>query len=419
MNDPANFQSLDVAPIIAAGADSSGPRLRRIARLAAKELREIVRDRRTIVTLIAMPLLLYPLMSVAFQQIFLVSKVTPDAGQEYRVGFITNIEEQAFYRRYDQGRRALRIMHRQADAAAKEVKPAGDMKQPGKPKAISQIIPEVWHEKPRNEAERAAALAALKEQLQAGSLDLVVVIPQVDAAEATREVPVRDHFLPCQMYYAPNAPISLSALSYFKTIFAAVNEWNLKDRLNVPDAKYRFLLVSPQPIPVQGTGGDGMIPLSALVPLILILMTITGAVYPAIDLTAGERERGTLEILVAAPVSRLELLAAKYFTVVTFAVLNAVVNLVCMAATVSWSGLGPSLIREGELSWTLFVQVLALLLMFAAFFSAVLLCLTSFAAASRKPRLISFRSCLRRWPRGSWQCCRGWSCRAFCRCCRW
>src|SRR5262249_23997842 len=37
----------------------------------------------------------------------------------------------------------------------------------------------------------------------------------------------------------------------------------------------------------------------ALVPLILILMTMTGAVYPAIDLTAGERERGTLEILVA------------------------------------------------------------------------------------------------------------------------
>ena len=43
------------------------------------------------------------------------------------------------------------------------------------------------------------------------------------------------------------------------------------------------------------------LPLATLVPLILILMTITGAVYPAIDLTAGERERGTLESLVATP----------------------------------------------------------------------------------------------------------------------
>ena len=55
--------------------------------------------------------------------------------------------------------------------------------------------------------------------------------------------------------------------------------------------------------------------LATLVPLILILMTITGAVYPAIDLTAGERERGTLESLMAAPVPRLSMLLAKYVAV--------------------------------------------------------------------------------------------------------
>ena len=47
---------------------------------------------------------------------------------------------------------------------------------------------------------------------------------------------------------------------------------------------------------------DAAVSLTTLIPLILILMTITGAVYPAIDLTAGERERGTLETLMAAPV---------------------------------------------------------------------------------------------------------------------
>ena len=36
--------------------------------------------------------------------------------------------------------------------------------------------------------------------------------------------------------------------------------------------------------------------LGTIVPLVLVLMTITGAVYPAIDLTAGERERGTLPL---------------------------------------------------------------------------------------------------------------------------
>src|ERR1019366_7305278 len=96
-----------------------------------------------------------------------------------------------------------------------------------------------------------------------------------------------------------------------------------------------------------------------------------------------EHERGTLEILVATPVPRFELLSAKYISVVTVAVLNAIVNLVCMSITVTWSGLG-SVLVEGGLSFILLVQVFALLLLFAAFFSAVLLCLTSFARSFKE-----------------------------------
>ncbi len=59
-------------------------------------------------------------------------------------------------------------------------------------------------------------------------------------------------------------------------------------------------------------------------------MTITGAVYPAIDLTAGERERGTIEAVIASPVSRTALLFAKYTAVVSVALLTAVANLSAM-----------------------------------------------------------------------------------------
>ena len=51
----------------------------RVFRLARKELREILRDRRTIVTLIAMPILLYPLMSVVFLQFTLATQMTAKA----------------------------------------------------------------------------------------------------------------------------------------------------------------------------------------------------------------------------------------------------------------------------------------------------------------------------------------------------
>ena len=78
----------------------------------------------------------------------------------------------------------------------------------------------------------------------------------------------------------------------------------------------------------SGRSAGGTI--ASMIPLALVLMTITGAVYPAIDLTAGERERGTLETLMAAPVPRMGILLAKFIAVVTVAVLTAILNLVGM-----------------------------------------------------------------------------------------
>jgi sodium transport system permease protein len=101
-------------------------------------------------------------------------------------------------------------------------------------------------------------------------------------------------------------------------------------------------------------------------------------------LTAGERERGTLEILVAAPVPRLGLLFAKYISVFSVAVLTAFVNLVTMMLTLVFSGLSQVLFAGGDISLLLVLQLFGLLLLFAAFFSAVLLSLTSFARSFKE-----------------------------------
>src|SRR5207244_9214524 len=123
--------------------------------------------------------------------------------------------------------------------------------------------------------------------------------------------------------------------------------------------------------------------LAALIPLILVLMTVTGAVYPAIDLTAGERERGTLEALIAAPVPRLGLLIAKYVAVLTVAILTALVNLTAMTITAHSTGLATSLFGGG-MTVGVVVKILLLLVLFAAFFSAILLALTSYARSFKE-----------------------------------
>src|SRR5262249_21753807 len=57
---------------------------------------------------------------------------------------------------------------------------------------------------------------------------------------------------------------------------------------------------------------NGAALLAKVLPVLVIFMVVLGAFYPAIDLTAGERERGTLETLLAAPASRLEIITGKW-----------------------------------------------------------------------------------------------------------
>src|SRR5262245_47239779 len=61
--------------------------LQRMGRLVRKEVSTILRDRRTIITLVLMPLLLYPLLTVAFRQFLLASSLKEQKEPDYRLGF--------------------------------------------------------------------------------------------------------------------------------------------------------------------------------------------------------------------------------------------------------------------------------------------------------------------------------------------
>jgi sodium transport system permease protein len=134
---------------------------------------------------------------------------------------------------------------------------------------------------------------------------------------------------------------------------------------------------------------------SRLFPFLLVMMSLTGAFYPAIDLCAGEKERGTMETLLISPASRAELVLGKFLTVMLASVTTALLNLVSMGLT------GIQLARQvGSLSadpgrraaaaviapptlqagfW-----ILLLLVPLAAFFSAVCLSLAILARSMKE-----------------------------------
>lgn len=72
---------------------------------------------------------------------------------------------------------------------------------------------------------------------------------------------------------------------------------------------------------------------SKILPFILFIWALTGAFYPAVDLCAGEKERGTLETLLASPAQRREIVWGKLLTVMTFSIVTALLNLASMGVT--------------------------------------------------------------------------------------
>jgi sodium transport system permease protein len=66
--------------------------------------------------------------------------------------------------------------------------------------------------------------------------------------------------------------------------------------------------------PPEKVGGNLF---GGLVPYLIIILCFTGAMYPAMDLTAGEKERGTMETLLCSPVARVDLVLGKFLMVLT------------------------------------------------------------------------------------------------------
>lgn len=66
--------------------------------------------------------------------------------------------------------------------------------------------------------------------------------------------------------------------------------------------------------------------IGAVLAYALILLCFSGAAYPAVDIGAGEKERGTLETLLICPISRTAVVLGKFMTILTTALLTALIT---------------------------------------------------------------------------------------------
>jgi sodium transport system permease protein len=87
--------------------------------------------------------------------------------------------------------------------------------------------------------------------------------------------------------------------------------------------------------PPEKVGGNMI---GGFIPYLFLILAFTGAMYPAMDLTAGEKERGTMETLLCSPVARSEIVLGKFLMILTASLGTVACSFISMTTTVVVGG---------------------------------------------------------------------------------
>jgi sodium transport system permease protein len=344
-----------------------------------REVRDQLRDRRTIVMLVVLPLLLYPLIGIAMaymSQLF--------GSQALTIGI-------AGYELIQQDESLPQLVDEEAT-----------------PKRFAAAL---FPERQDREQLRVvfAPAAELGEMLKREEVQAALFFDEEfvrhvrDGQRVGVNVRLKDgelvHPLQPTGSGRPAPPRLLSdddrSRQAYERLRPILREWEreiVRRRMAALDKPADY----SQPLILPGLEAKTERLLFKVFPFLIVMMSLTGALYPAIDVCAGEKERGTMETLLISPASRAEIVVGKFMTVWVFSAGMALLNLGSMSAT-AWfmasqftgalgSGGGLAASTEGLTvpGVTAALWCVALLIPLAAFFSAVCLALAVYARSSKE-----------------------------------
>ncbi|MBN2560757.1 MAG: CPBP family intramembrane metalloprotease [Phycisphaerae bacterium] len=300
-------------------------RYRRVWVVYRKELIETLRDRRTLIAMVVVPLVLYPVLMVVLIEA-LRTETSRRQAEHYSICVPSEAHRlwlETVLQRDDDERAADLAAYREAAEAAGEKVEDLD----------NGLRAYLQAEHVTIDVRSGESLWDLVEQ-QKYHAGLVLEPPPdpENPADATNRI--------AQIIYCDTDPRSEFVFGQLSRILH--NESDRVVRTRVSQLAGGDALLSPLATSSLSTASPerqfAKI-IAMVVPFLLVTMTVTGAMYPAIDLTAGERERGTLETLAVSPVPVGQIVAGKFGVIVSIAMIITTLNLGSMTAMVHFSGL--------------------------------------------------------------------------------
>jgi sodium transport system permease protein len=316
--------------------------LRNIAVVYRKELREALRDRRTLVSSILVPLILFPLLTAGLGAA--ISALIGKAKEEVPAVMILGGDDSPGIVAELRGSSKIKIV-------------------PTQPNWKDQII---------NKEIRAA----------------VEIPPGFQGAVARQEnATLLIH------NYEGDLKSSIATDNIQKSLEKyrdRIVHDNLAAR-NVPDTALKpFEIKESNVAPPEKVGGAAF---GGVIGYMVILLCLVGSMYPAMDLTAGEKERGTMETILSSPISRVDLVFGKFFLVLTTALVTAGLSVTSMGVSFAVLGHLHAFDKAGEDAaqmqlhiglgtvLSIFIMVLPIAVLFAAGLMTVALFAKSYKEA--------------------------------------
>ena len=305
---------------------------RAIGLIYAKELRETLRDRRTLIVMVLLPLVLYPVVIFTIGQGVMMQESVASE-RPSRVGL-------------------------------------GGPAWPGLSEAL------VKHKQIR------LVPGGRRSQLDSEELDLLVTVP----ADFSQKLGA-DDTVKLRLIYDETRSNSKQALGRARKALRGLGQRLHEGRLT----RRRLPSTFSEPLRLEESSTAkpeevGAHLLGQVLPLLAILMVLLGAFYPAIDLTAGEKERGTLETLLVTPVSRTAVITGKFLVVATVATCTGLLNLGSLGLTVAM-GLGPGMMEANaslQVPWYAVALTAVAIVPAALFFSAVMVAVAAMARSFKE-----------------------------------
>ena len=366
-------------------------RNRVIKLLLKKELLDVFRDRKAIIMLVLVPLLIYPLIFFGSFAVMTMIQSNMEQG-EYKV--LLSVD--------DEGALEQQIAEYNEDKKSEKEKSDVD-----KASAGDQSVEK---ESSSSDEEKSRILVVyISDYIRNGEFELENDTPEGRAALADKilQAEKADVYVDTQISsdgrvtYRTKYVSSITDSNYAETVVKDILD-DLSDEetrnaleeagLDAEKVTHPFGIKRENIASTEQSAGSI---LGMILPFMLVVSLLMGTMYPAIDTTAGEKERGTLETLLTLPIKNHEMILAKFITVALMGVISAILNVISMGFMIFYliklvqsevaSDLGLDLknFNLGTFVPAMLVTVLAIMA-FSLFISAVTMCIAALAKSYKE-----------------------------------